>query len=51
MQADTGNEFPSRLEVRGEVFIGIEAFKKLNQERIEQDLAPFANPRNAAPDL
>jgi DNA ligase (NAD+) len=48
MQADTGNEFPSRLEVRGEVFIGIEAFKKLNQERIEQDLAPFANPRNAA---
>ena len=48
MQADNGNEFPSRLEVRGEVFIGIEAFKRLNQERIEQDLAPFANPRNAA---
>ena len=48
MQAHKGNEFPSRLEVRGEVFIGIEAFKKLNQERIEQDLAPFANPRNSA---
>jgi DNA ligase (NAD+) len=48
MQADNGNEFPSRLEVRGEVFIGIEAFKRLNQERIEKDLAPFANPRNAA---
>jgi DNA ligase (NAD+) len=42
------NEMPSRLEVRGEVFIGIEDFKKLNRERIEQDLAPFANPRNAA---
>ena len=36
------------LESRGEVFIGIEAFKKLNLERIDQDLAPFANPRNAA---
>ena len=48
MQADKGREFPSRLEVRGEVFIGIEAFKRLNQERVEQDLAPFANPRNAA---
>jgi DNA ligase (NAD+) len=39
---------PSRLEIRGEVFFGIEAFKKLNQERIEQGLPPFANPRNAA---
>ncbi|CAB1056127.1 DNA ligase (NAD(+)) (EC [Olavius sp. associated proteobacterium Delta 1] len=48
MQADQGSEFPSRLEVRGEVFIEIEAFKTLNQERVEQDLPPFANPRNAA---
>jgi len=48
MQADKGKAFPSRLEVRGEVFIGIESFKRLNQERIEQGLSPFANPRNAA---
>jgi len=48
MQAGNGDEFPSRLEVRGEVFIEIEAFKRLNQERKEQDLSPFANPRNAA---
>jgi DNA ligase (NAD+) len=48
MRADNGKDFPSRLEVRGEVFIGVEAFKRLNQERIEQDLPPFANPRNAA---
>jgi len=48
MRADSGKDFPSRLEVRGEVFIGIEALKRLNQERIEQDLPPFANPRNAA---
>lgn len=48
MQTVNGKDFPSRLEVRGEVFIAIEAFKRLNQERIEQDLPPFANPRNAA---
>jgi DNA ligase (NAD+) len=39
---------PSLLEVRGEVFIGIEAFDKYNQERLDQGLPPFANPRNAA---
>jgi DNA ligase (NAD+) len=39
---------PPRLEVRGEVFIGIEAFKNWNAERIDQDLPPYANPRNAA---
>ncbi len=48
MQKGYRNEMPSRLEVRGEVFIGIEDFKKLNRERVAQDLAPFANPRNAA---
>lgn len=39
---------PSRLEVRGEVFIPIEAFKQLNKERLDNDEPPFANPRNAA---
>jgi DNA ligase (NAD+) len=39
---------PSLLEVRGEVFIGIEAFHKYNQERLDQGLPSFANPRNAA---
>jgi DNA ligase (NAD+) len=39
---------PSHLEVRGEVFIGIEEFNKYNQERLDQGLSPFANPRNAA---
>ena len=38
----------SRLEVRGEVFIGLEEFKQLNQERLDQNLPLFANPRNAA---
>ena len=48
MQTGSGIQLPARLEVRGEVFIGIEAFKQLNQERIEQELPPFANPRNSA---
>ncbi len=39
---------PLRLEVRGEVFIGHEAFRSLNEEQLNQKLAPFANPRNAA---
>ena len=48
MQTDGLPDVPTRLEIRGEVFIGLEAFKKLNQERIEQQLPSFANPRNAA---
>ncbi len=48
LQTSGLEEEPSLLEVRGEVFIGIEAFNKYNQERLDQGLPPFANPRNAA---
>jgi DNA ligase (NAD+) len=48
MQTDGLTALPSGLEIRGEVFIGREAFKKFNQERFDQELPPFANPRNAA---
>jgi DNA ligase (NAD+) len=48
MQTEDLADIPPRLEVRGEVFIGLEAFKKFNQERNDQGLPPFANPRNAA---
>ncbi|RME02832.1 MAG: NAD-dependent DNA ligase LigA [Planctomycetota bacterium] len=41
-------EYPSFLEVRGEVFMSKAAWKRLNRERSERGLAPFANPRNAA---
>lgn len=44
----TGDNIPQSLEVRGEVYMEKEEFKKLNQERVNEDLPPFANPRNAA---
>ncbi|MGH7846268.1 MAG: NAD-dependent DNA ligase LigA, partial [Candidatus Binatia bacterium] len=36
------------LEARGEVFLPIDAFRKLNREREEEGKPLFANPRNAA---
>jgi DNA ligase (NAD+) len=39
---------PELLEVRGEVYMDLEEFRKLNQERLAQGDPPFANPRNAA---
>lgn len=39
---------PAVLEVRGEVYLPKEDFRKLNEEREEEGLPLFANPRNAA---
>src|SRR5579883_1801037 len=35
------------FEVRGEVFMDLEGFRRLNQEREDQGEPPFANPRNS----
>ncbi len=43
-----GRDLPSRLEIRGEVFLSHEAFQKLNREREEEGQPVFANPRNSA---
>ncbi|TMR11101.1 NAD-dependent DNA ligase LigA [Nonomuraea turkmeniaca] len=43
-----GDDVPSLVEVRGEVYIPVEDFKKLNEQLVEQGKAPFANPRNSA---
>ncbi|WP_375761133.1 NAD-dependent DNA ligase LigA [Corallococcus exercitus] len=43
-----GVKVPRRLEVRGEVFIRKEDFRKLNEKREEEGESLFANPRNAA---
>ncbi len=39
---------PERVEVRGEVFIPLDAFEKLNRTRAVDEEPLFANPRNAA---
>ncbi len=43
-----GPPVPTLLEVRGEVYMEREAFETLNRSRLDQGLAAFANPRNAA---
>jgi DNA ligase (NAD+) len=43
-----GGLIPPRLEVRGEVFLPLDAFQKMNREREEEGKPVFANPRNAA---
>ncbi|HHY36186.1 MAG TPA: NAD-dependent DNA ligase LigA, partial [Firmicutes bacterium] len=41
-------EYPPLLEVRGEVFMPVAAYRRLNAEREARGEEPFANPRNAA---
>ncbi|MEV4072593.1 NAD-dependent DNA ligase LigA [Nonomuraea fuscirosea] len=44
----TGDDVPSLVEVRGEVYIPVEDFARLNEQLVEQGKPPFANPRNSA---
>jgi DNA ligase (NAD+) len=39
---------PPDFEARGEVVMPLESFRRMNDEREQQGLAKFANPRNAA---
>lgn len=43
-----GDPPPPLVEVRGEVYLGLEAFRRLNREREEASEPAFANPRNFA---
>lgn len=43
-----GLEDLERVEVRGEVYMPLDGFKRLNEERAEAGLDLFRNPRNAA---
>ncbi len=45
---ENGGPVPARIEVRGEVFMDLESFARLNRERGEAGEPLFANPRNAA---
>ena len=41
-------EAPGQIEIRGEIYLPKAIFARLNAERDEEGLPPFANPRNAA---
>ena len=43
-----GEDIPEEFEIRGEIYMPFAAFDRLNAERTEAELEPFANPRNAA---
>lgn len=46
--SDDAPEIPPRIDVRGEVYLSKEEFKRINEERVAKKEIPFANPRNAA---
>ncbi|WP_295717832.1 NAD-dependent DNA ligase LigA [Mucilaginibacter sp.] len=41
-------EFPELFEIRGEVFMHLKAFERLNKERTDNGEVAYANPRNFA---
>ncbi len=45
---ESAPDIPSRIDIRGEIFMTKDEFKRLNEERIRKGELPFANPRNAA---
>lgn len=44
----SGRNYPEVLEVRGEVFMPLDGFRKMNEEAAAAGTKVFANPRNAA---
>ncbi len=43
-----GNDYPDNFEIRGEIFLPLKQFEKLNKERAENREELYANPRNTA---
>jgi DNA ligase (NAD+) len=44
----SNESIPSEFVIRGEILMTREVFNRLNDERIKEEIPPFANPRNAA---
>ncbi len=45
---ERGGDIPHRVEVRGEIYIPVKAFEKLNAQQKKEGKPEFANPRNTA---
>jgi DNA ligase (NAD+) len=43
-----GHGYPDEFEMRGEVYLPLKIFEKINKEREDAGDEPFANPRNSA---
>ena len=43
-----GRSVPAVVEIRGEVYLPVEAFEELNERLVAEGKAPYANPRNTA---
>ncbi|MCF1422683.1 NAD-dependent DNA ligase LigA [Mangrovimonas futianensis] len=41
-------DYPDKFEIRGEIILPIEGFRKMNEERVELGEEPYRNPRNTA---
>ena len=41
-------DFPARFDIRGEIILPLEGFKRMNRERVENGEDPYMNPRNTA---
>jgi DNA ligase (NAD+) len=41
-------DYPDKFDIRGEIVLPFEGFKKMNEERIEIGEEPYRNPRNTA---
>ncbi len=48
LRDEAGVPIPPRLEIRGEVYMTLSGFERLNERRSAEGQATFANPRNAA---
>ncbi|QKX07488.1 NAD-dependent DNA ligase LigA [Aquimarina sp. TRL1] len=41
-------DYPSKFDIRGEIVLPYEGFRKMNEERLAAGEEPYANPRNTA---
>lgn len=48
LRIEAGGKVPDFIDVRGEIYMDIKEFEKLNEERARKGEPLFANPRNAA---